>query len=43
MTFKLNIDLCIPPRFAWGVFTIVKERENLVLAITPFEVLIVHI
>lgn len=27
MTFKLNIDLCIPPRFAWGVFTIVKERE----------------
>ena len=27
MILKLNIDLCIPPRFAWGVFTIVKERE----------------
>lgn len=27
MILKLNIDLCIPPRFAWGVPTIRKERE----------------
>lgn len=29
MILKLNIDLCIPPRFAWGVFTIGKERETI--------------
>lgn len=27
MILKKDIELCIPPRFAWGVFTIRKERE----------------